>query len=74
MKIPGFTKKKKTGQYLVSLDIGTEYAKALIGKVVNHTDSAGKQNQVIEIIGVGRQRQRLTDMAGGAVTDIAGVV
>lgn len=74
MKFPGFKKKKKTGQYLVSLDIGTEYAKALIGKVVNHTDSAGKQNQVIEIIGVGRQRQRLTDMAGGAVTDIAGVV
>jgi cell division protein FtsA len=51
--------------YLVALDIGTEFVKALIGRVVD--------NQV-EIIGVGRQRQRLTDMQSGAVTDIAGVV
>jgi len=74
MKLPGFNKKKKNGQYLVSLDIGTEYAKALIGQVANHTDASGKQYQVVEILGVGRQRQRLTDMAGGSVTDIAGVV
>ncbi len=74
MKLPGFKQKKKSGQYLVSLDIGTEYAKALIGQVRDHTDEAGKTYQVVEIIGVGRQRQRLTDMAGGAVTDIAGVV
>ena len=74
MKLPGFKPKKKNGQYLVSLDIGTEYVKALIGQVKNHTDSAGKTYQAVEIIGVGRQRQRLTDMAGGAVTDIAGVV
>jgi cell division protein FtsA len=53
------------GQYLVALDIGTEFVKALIGQV--------RDNQV-EIIGVGRQRQRLTDMQSGAVTDIAGVV
>lgn len=59
---------------MVALDIGTEYAKALIGQVKEHTDSAGKAYQVVEVIGVGRQRQRLTDMAGGAVTDIAGVV
>jgi cell division protein FtsA len=52
-------------QYLVALDIGTEFVKALIGRV--------HDNQV-EIIGVGRQRQRLTDMQSGAVTDIAGVV
>jgi len=74
MKIPGFKQKKRSGQYLVSLDIGTEYAKALIGQVKDHTDKAGKTYQVVEILGVGRQRQRLTDMAGGAVTDIAGVV
>ena len=74
MKIPGFKQKKKSGQYLVSLDIGTEYAKALIGQVKDHTDKAGKTYQVVEVLGVGRQRQRLTDMAGGAVTDIAGVV
>lgn len=52
-------------QYLVSLDVGTEYVKALIGRV------AGDH---VDIIGVGRQRQKLTDMSGGAVTDIAGVV
>jgi cell division protein FtsA len=75
MKIPLLSKKKSSnGQYLVALDIGTEYAKALIGQVKNHTDSGGKAYQVVEIIGEGRQRQRLTDMAGGAVTDIAGVV
>ena len=52
-------------RYLVALDIGTEFVKALIGEI------KGAQ---IEIIGVGRQRQRLTDMQGGAVTDIRGVV
>jgi cell division protein FtsA len=60
-----FRKKSDKDQYLVALDIGTEYVKALIGRVVD--------NQV-EIIGVGRQHQRLTDMQSGAVTDIAGVV
>lgn len=67
IKLPAFLKSKqaKTTKYLVALDIGTEYVKALIGEV------AGSN---IEIIGVGRQRQRLTDMAGGAVTDISGVV
>ena len=51
--------------YLVALDIGTEFVKALIGRVVENS---------VEIIGVGRQHQRLTDMQSGAVTDIAGVV
>ncbi len=58
-------KPKTSIQHLVALDIGTEYAKALIGRVVGDH---------IEIIGVGRQRQRLSDMSSGAVTDIAGVV
>ena len=49
----------------MALDIGTEYAKALIGEV--------KGNK-IEILGSGKQRQRLTDMSSGAVTDISGVV
>lgn len=49
----------------MSLDIGTEFVKALICRV--NGDKA-------EVIGVGRQRQRLTDMQSGAVTDIAGVV
>jgi cell division protein FtsA len=52
-------------RYLLALDIGTEFVKALVGEIVGDH---------VEIIGVGRQRQRLTDMQGGTVTDIAGVV
>ncbi|HVQ44240.1 MAG TPA: cell division FtsA domain-containing protein [Candidatus Saccharimonadia bacterium] len=64
---------RQTGpRYLVSLDIGTEFVKALIGEVV--VDPASGAPSRVEILGVGRQRQRLTDMAGGAVTDITGVV
>lgn len=51
--------------YLVGLDIGTEYVKALIGKVVDGE---------IEIIGVGRAHQGLSDMQAGAVADIGAVV
>lgn len=58
-------KNKSNDPYIVSLDIGTEYVKALIGEV---------KGDHVEIIGSSRQRQRLTDMASGAVTDIAGVV
>ena len=47
------------------MDIGTEYAKCLIFKV---EDDKGL------VVGTGRQRQRLSDMQGGAVTDIGGVV
>ncbi len=49
----------------MALDIGTEFVKALIGKVV------GDQ---IEVIGVGRKHQELTDMQAGAISDIAAVV
>lgn len=52
-------------RYIVALDIGTEFVKALIGKVVN--------NQV-EVIGVGKAHQKLSDMQAGAVADIGGVV
>lgn len=57
---------KKGEQYLVALDIGTEFVKALIGKV-------GAEG-TIEIIGVGRAHQGLTDMQAGAIADIASVV
>jgi cell division protein FtsA len=62
-----FTKLKNPPRepYLVALDIGTDFVKALTCRVSGDT---------AEVIGVGRQRQRLTDMQGGAVTDIAGVV
>lgn len=57
---------KKSDQYLVALDIGTEFVKALIGKV-------GEEGN-IEIIGVGRAHQGLADMQAGAISDIASVV
>lgn len=54
-------------QYIVALDIGTEYVKALIGEVK-------PDNESIEIIGVGRQHQKLSDMQAGAISDIPSVV
>jgi cell division protein FtsA len=59
-------------RYLVALDIGTEFVKALSGEVIVDPSSGAPSR--VEIIGVGRQRQRLTDMQSGAVTDITGVV
>jgi cell division protein FtsA len=50
---------------LVGLDIGTEYVKALIAKV---------QGDNLEVIGMGRAHQSLSDMQSGAIADIAGVV
>jgi len=52
-------------RHLVALDIGTEYVKALIGRVAEGE---------IEIIGVGRAHQGLSDMQAGAVADIGAVV
>jgi len=57
--------KHAQGEYLVGLDIGTEYVKALIAKV---------EGDHIEIVGVGRTHQQLGDMHSGAIADIAGVV
>lgn len=58
---------KQNDQYLVALDIGTEFVKALVGKV-------DKATGTIEVIGVGRAHQSLSDMQAGAISDIAGVV
>jgi cell division protein FtsA len=52
-------------QYLVGLDIGTEYVKALVARV------AGDD---LHIIGVGRKHQALHDMQAGAIADIGAVV
>jgi cell division protein FtsA len=57
---------KGNDQYVVALDIGTEFIKALVGKV--------NSDESIEIIGVGRSHQKLTDMQAGAVSDIQSVV
>ena len=67
-KAKGNEAKKVAGDdYVVALDIGTEYVKALIGKI-NDDDSS------IEVIGVGRAHQELSDMQAGAISDIAAVV
>jgi cell division protein FtsA len=58
-------KREPKENYYVALDIGTEFVKALIFKI---EDGKGV------VIGTGRSRQRLGDMHGGTVTDIAGVV
>jgi cell division protein FtsA len=62
-----FLPKSKPAQpeYLVGLDIGTEYVKALVAHVIDDQ---------IEIVGVGRAHQELGDMHAGAIADIAGVV
>src|ERR1044072_1267113 len=58
-------KKQDETQYIVGLDIGTEFVKALIGKV---------EDDHIEVVGVGRAHQDLSDMQAGAIADIASVV
>lgn len=51
--------------YIVALDIGTEFVKALIAK---------QKDDALDIVGVGRARQSLSDMHSGAIADITGVV
>jgi len=51
--------------YIVALDIGTEYIKALIAKL---------DGDKLEIVGVGRAHQEVSDMFAGAIADISGVV
>lgn len=53
-------------KYIVALDIGTEYIKALIGETT--------EDGTMQIIGVGRAHQKLSDMQAGAISDIASVV
>jgi cell division protein FtsA len=60
-------KQQPEDQFIVALDVGTEYVKALIGRIV-----AGEDR--VEIVGVGRQHQSLSDMQAGAIADIASVV
>ena len=55
---------KSADKYIVALDIGTENVKALIGKI---------NDSNIDIIGVGKAHQGLSDMQAGAVADIAAV-
>nr|BBH94469.1 hypothetical protein KTA_26680 [Thermogemmatispora argillosa] len=52
-------------QFYTALDIGTEYAKAIVFEVVD--------DQGI-VLGVGRHRQSYSHMSDGIVTDIEGVI
>jgi len=63
MGIFGFGNKKEN--FALSLDVGTEFVKALIFRI-----EADKGY----VIGSAKQRQGLSDMQGGAVTDIQGVI
>lgn len=56
----------KGGDTILSLDIGTEYVKAVIAK-------QGKRGE-LEVIGVGRARQGASNMYSGAIADIPAVV
>lgn len=58
-------RKARIDNYIVALDIGTEFVKALIAEVKGDT---------LEIIGAGRAHQELADMHSGAIADIGGVV
>lgn len=59
------TSTESKDQYIVALDIGTEFVKALIAKL---------EGDELQIVGVGRARQDVSDMHSGAIADIGGVV
>jgi len=61
----GLFNRKNKKNYAVSLDIGTEFVKVLIFRV---------EDDRAYVVGVGKERQKLSDMQGGRVTDIAGVI
>lgn len=56
---------KTKNRNAIALDIGTEFVKALVFRV---------EDDKAIVMGTGKQRQRLSDMQGGKVTDISGVV
>lgn len=64
-KIRSIKSKEVDGDYIVALDIGTEFIKALIAK---------QDGDDLSIVGVGRARQEIGDMYSGAIADISGVV
>src|SRR3990172_5025952 len=55
--------------YAIVLDVGTEFVKSLIFKVIEEN---GTKKGIV--VGVGKQRQRVSDMYGGAVSNISGVI
>lgn len=59
-----FNKKTKK-RYAISLDIGTEYVKVLVFRI---------ESDMAYVVGTGKKKQQLSDMQGGRVTDIYGVI
>ncbi|HEU0266789.1 MAG TPA: cell division FtsA domain-containing protein [Candidatus Saccharimonadaceae bacterium] len=59
------SQQKVDEKYVVAIDIGTEFVKALIARL---------DDDQLEIVGVGRKRQDISDMHSGAIADISGVV
>ncbi len=67
MGVFGLLKRRPViNQSAIALDIGTEFIKALIFTV--------DEDGVGHVKGVGRHHQKLSDMQGGTITDIAGVI
>ncbi len=64
-KLRAKRKNNSADDYIVALDIGTEYVKALIAKL---------DGDELNIVGVGRVHQQISDMYSGAIADISGVV
>ena len=64
-KLQKIRKEVASNDYIVALDIGTEYVKALIAKL---------NDDELNIVGVGRAHQQISDMYSGAIADISGVV
>ena len=67
MVLERFRKSRRASDedYIVALDVGTEFVKALIARL---------DGEELQIVGVGRARQEVSDMHSGAIADIAGVV
>lgn len=61
----GLFGKKSRKNYAISLDIGTEYVKVLVFRI---------ENDVAYVLGTAKKKQNLSDMQGGRVTDIYGVI
>ncbi len=64
-RLRGRSKDNVNDEFLVGLDIGTEFVKAIIAKI---------NGDELSIVGVGRVRQDVSDMHSGAIADISAVV
>jgi len=64
-KLQKMRKETASNDYIVALDIGTEYVKALVARL---------DGEELSIVGVGRAHQQISDMHSGAIADISGVV